>query len=173
MHIKKIVILVTSVAGLVNVANGTTYQKLSTVPPQAYHTTDIPSPYYVEGFLGFDNHNRGNLSIGSDLGYQFHRYFSGELGLIYTYSADWNVYFAGKMEVPIYKELYAFSKLGIGYERYESNDVVTPVLGVGIAYKLTPKIYFQGQWLRFVGDVPLAKEGASLFLAGIGYKFFC
>jgi hypothetical protein len=143
---------------------------LAANPPIDYsQKPQIDNPWYVEGMGGFDR-SLSNGAFGTDIGYQFYKNFSAELGTIYTTKDNkFDTYLAGKMSVPVNDKFSVFTKVGVGRQFSSSNKTV-PMFGVGATYKLTSKTYLEGQWVRFIND-DSQTTAPSFFLAGIGYKF--
>jgi opacity protein-like surface antigen len=214
MSIKKLLVL--AAAGLASSAALAGHVGYTAAPaPAMYDNTGV----YLEGLVGYNRYafedsygtlpdgswgswdnGTGNWAFGADIGYQFHRYMSVELGGIYTlrvsgiYTPEdstgdsykmnpWYAYLAGKLAVPVYDNVSVFTKLGVGYQRTkfssDSSDThkesaTGAMFGAGVTYNFTPAVYMSGQWLRFTGKV---KDGytdntaPNIFLLGLGYKF--
>jgi opacity protein-like surface antigen len=208
MSIKKLLVL--AAAGLASSAALAGHVGYTAAPaPAMYDNTGV----YLEGLVGYNRYafedsygtfqdgswdnGTGNWAFGADIGYQFHRYMSVELGGIYTLRAKadfpgdsykmnpWYAYLAGKLAVPVYDNVSVFTKLGVGYQRTkaklssDSSDThkesaTGAMFGAGVTYNFTPAVYMSGQWLRFTGKV---KDGytdntaPNIFLLGLGYKF--
>ena len=212
MSIKKILVLAaTGIASSAALAGGPVkYTAPAAMPASANNNTGV----YIEGLVGYNRYTfddalpatgnaswdngSGNWSFAADVGYQFQRYFSAELGGIYTLKAKytnangdsvnvqpWYAYLAGKMSVPVYDNISVFAKLGAGYQKIKnSNENLTnglytssnwgPMFGAGVAYNITPEFYITGQWLRFTGkikDATINTTAPNIFLLGAGYKF--
>jgi OOP family OmpA-OmpF porin len=207
MSIKKLLVLAAAgVASSAALAGTMGYTSASA--PAMYDNTGV----YIEGMAGYNRYvledafgtsngaatwdkGNGNFAFGADIGYQFHRYFSAELGGIYTLKAKetyngatsdiklWAAYFAGKVSVPIYDNVSVFAKLGVGYQdlkvdagAFLANEENNwgAMYGAGIAYNFTPAFYIDGQWLRFTGKNTNAQTvitAPNIFLLGVGYKF--
>jgi len=206
MKMKKLLILTAAgLASSVVLAGNSMYAPRPAPAPMMMSDTGI----YIEGMAGYNRYvlsdltpastsvnwknGTGNWAFAADIGYQFHRYFSAELGGIYTLRAKentfkyrpWYAYLAGKMSIPIYDNLSLFTKLGVGYQELKADTGAVSVtetsynnwgamFGAGLAYNFTPAFYITGQWLRFTGRI---KDGAvqttapNIFLVGLGYKF--
>jgi OmpA-OmpF porin, OOP family len=195
MSIKKLLVLAAAgVASSAALAGTVTYTaKPAPSAPMATNNNGV----YVEGMAGYNrhgledslsapstaswSHGRGNFAFGADIGYQFQRYLSAELGGIYTLKSKinfsnggtmkytpWYAYLAAKLALPVYDNVSIFTKFGLGYQKikYSVDNVADataaplqtdsnwgPMFGVGAAYNFTPEIYVDAQWLRFTGKV--------------------
>ena len=202
MKMKKLLILTAAgLASSVVLAGNSMYAPRPAPAPMMMSDTGI----YIEGMAGYNRYaftdgydssirvivpsvesydwdnGTGNWAFAAAIGYQFHRYFSAELGGIYTLRAKfnytfhgvspaevsnikvqpWYAYLAGKMSIPIYDNLSLFAKLGAGYQKVKMDDASTlgtqnnwgPMFGAGLAYNFTPAFYITGQWLRFTGKI--------------------
>lgn len=108
----------------------------------------------------------------------------------------WSVYAAGKISFPIIKKLEGFVKLGVAYQKanmdvtdtnidffqgYNNDGTYSPLLGLGLQYDITPKVYVFGQSFAYLFtddlsdnnffplDFGLTHNYTVLF--GVGYKF--
>jgi opacity protein-like surface antigen len=199
-EMKKILIL--STLGVVSTAalagNTTTTHNKSPIPVTANTSRGI----YVEGLAGYNRYafldaldgivpssavpdwsnSQGNASLAADVGYQFHRNVSAEVGGIYTFKATlrytyedesqhkvdiqpWYMYLAAKLSIPVHDNLSVFAKVGAGYQHinisYDDDSLDLdnnssnwgPMLGLGVAYNLTSTTYANAEWLLFTGKV--------------------
>jgi len=200
MSMKKLLVL--AAAGLVSsaaLAGGV--GSYNAAAPALHSYTGI----YIEGMAGYATtyyknlvgtsasddwtHGTGNWSVGADVGYQWNKYFSGELGGVYLFSSKyndasasgqvtfkpWTAYLAGKVAVPVVDNVSLFGKFGVGYVRqkvsqgagtampgvanYDTGSHWGPMFGVGVAYHWTSNIYVDGQYLRFAGAVKTDASG--------------
>ena len=198
MRTKKLLILTT--LGIVSScawANGPNMYIRRTPDMRAIDSVGV----YLEGLVGYNRYafkealhsglpwdnGMGNWAFAADLGYQFQKYFSAELGGIYTLRAKeagvthrpWYAFLAGKFSIPVCGKARVFTKLGAGYQKLidkggESQGNGGPVLGAGLSYHFTPQFYMLGQWLRFTGQTKVGTPKTSapnIFLIGFGYKF--
>ena len=215
MSIKKLLVL--AAAGITSSAALAGAAVKYTAPPVPPAPVKNNTGVYIEGLAGYNRYafsdvvptsdnwsnGSGNWAFGADIGYQFHQYFSAELGGIYTLNAKytlkkkstdvrpWYAYLAGKISVPLYENVSAFAKLGLGYQKIKVNDTKVIVsdnvttsnwgamFGAGIAYNITPEFYLSGEWLRFTGKTKVDDKSKNIaittapniFLLGVGYKF--
>jgi opacity protein-like surface antigen len=123
-------------APAINSANGIYIEGLAGYNRYAFSNTGTPNNVVpTQWHNGF-----GNVALGADIGYQFQRYFSVELGGIYTFYGSLEpqnkipgapdtmklqpsyAYLAGKVSTPIYNNFSAFAKLGAGYQQINVTD---------------------------------------------------
>jgi len=161
-------LFILSVLGVVSsaaLAAGAT-TKYNTAPAPAL-TSD--TGVYIEGLVGYNRyvfdsalgtpdtvaatnwHNgSGNWTLGADIGYQFQRYLSAELGGIYTFYGALEpqdkspgapgslklqpsyAYLAGKFSMPVYNNFSVFAKLGAGYQKIYITTNGAEFLGSGV-----------------------------------------
>jgi len=122
---------------------------------------------------------------------------NNDSGKLYSMSVNpWTAYLAGKWSFPIAQKLGAFVKLGVAYQKAKlddtnahenfasdtsNNETYSPLLGVGLQYNITPKIYMFAQGLTYLftndfsdnGFLPIDFElnHNVTVLFGVGYKF--
>jgi len=114
------------------------------------------------------SHGRSGFTIGGDLGYQFNRHFSAELGwyklptvagsapiapiaMNALQTRSWILYFAGKLSVPVYDDIDLFGKAGLVWRNlsYSGSSAANPIFAAGIGrtgHYWAPFLGFGGQY---------------------------
>jgi hypothetical protein len=197
MNIKKLLVL--GAVGLIPSVTLAAYSNYRAMPTSSI-TNRIGT--YLEAFGGYNryafrtafssgvswNNGTGNWAFGGAIGYQFHQYFSAELGGIYTFNSremdtqhrPWYGFLSGKVAIPLFNKFSIFTKLGFGYQRLiDDGDAINKerwgaMFGAGLSYYFVSQFYIFGQWLRFTGNVANGvpqMTAPNIFLLGLGGKF--
>lgn len=167
---------------------------------------------------GTTSDGSGGFAWGGDVGYQFNQYFSAEMGAYSLPSvsgnvrttgnpnvatdaakvSSWLLYAAGKLSVPLFRNLDMFGKLGVAWRflsysgpglaltdgatgqlnssLFTNTHYAAVIFGTGMQYWLSPNWSLNLQYLHVPGrskaeDFAQQSPNVNLIVGGVGYKF--